>query len=315
MVVLGFQLNPDGSMKDELIERLKVALASAKKYPNAYVLCTGGGTASGNRSVTEAGQMAAWLKKNGIDSSRIIVENKSYSTVQNATYSYKILEEDYPQVKHLAIVTSDYHVSWGYMAFATEISLGVYVDMNPYMDIVSNAAYPTKNQKGNLNTECSHITQIAGISFRQSGKPTLSQLTGLNILGNLRYYVGDDLNLTITAEYDNGFSRDVTSEAQISDVEMRLPGTRIIRIQYEENGVAIDTAVEIELLPIPRSGTEPAQETVQLTQISPTAVNRPKKILLPLFLSLLVTFAVGWMMFRHQQKKAKQRRRRKKMYL
>ena len=35
IVVLGFQLNPDGTMKDELIQRLTVALNSAKKYPNA----------------------------------------------------------------------------------------------------------------------------------------------------------------------------------------------------------------------------------------------------------------------------------------
>ncbi len=35
IVVLGFQLNPDGTMKDELIQRLTVALNSAKKYPKA----------------------------------------------------------------------------------------------------------------------------------------------------------------------------------------------------------------------------------------------------------------------------------------
>ena len=36
MIVLGFQLNPDGSMKDELIERLTVAKANAEKYPNVW---------------------------------------------------------------------------------------------------------------------------------------------------------------------------------------------------------------------------------------------------------------------------------------
>ena len=56
IVVLGFQLNPDGSMKDELIERLKVALASANKYPKAYIVCTGGGTAAENESASEAGE-------------------------------------------------------------------------------------------------------------------------------------------------------------------------------------------------------------------------------------------------------------------
>lgn len=38
IVVLGFQLNPDGSMRDELINRLNVALRSAEKYPNAYIV-------------------------------------------------------------------------------------------------------------------------------------------------------------------------------------------------------------------------------------------------------------------------------------
>ena len=37
IVVLGYQLNDDGTMQDELIGRLKVALDSANKYPNAYV--------------------------------------------------------------------------------------------------------------------------------------------------------------------------------------------------------------------------------------------------------------------------------------
>ena len=34
IVALGFQLNADGSMKDELFDRLNVVLASAEKYPN-----------------------------------------------------------------------------------------------------------------------------------------------------------------------------------------------------------------------------------------------------------------------------------------
>ena len=48
IVALGFQLNADGTMRDELIERLKVVLNSAEKYPNALIVCTGGGTAAEN---------------------------------------------------------------------------------------------------------------------------------------------------------------------------------------------------------------------------------------------------------------------------
>ena len=66
IVVLGFQLNPDGTMKDELLGRLGVVLNSLKKYPNAYVLCTGGGTAAENESASEAGEMAKWLAKQGL---------------------------------------------------------------------------------------------------------------------------------------------------------------------------------------------------------------------------------------------------------
>lgn len=43
IIVLGFQLNPDGSMQQELIGRLECARKSAEKYPKSYILCTGGG--------------------------------------------------------------------------------------------------------------------------------------------------------------------------------------------------------------------------------------------------------------------------------
>ena len=59
ITVLGFALNDDGTMKDELVGRLQTALASAQKYPNAYVAVTGGGTAKNNPNATEADQMAA----------------------------------------------------------------------------------------------------------------------------------------------------------------------------------------------------------------------------------------------------------------
>ena len=83
IVVLGFQLEPDGSMKDELIQRLTVALNSAKKYPKSYIVCTGGGTAADNPAASEAGEMAKWLEANGIEKQRLIVEDNSITTAQN----------------------------------------------------------------------------------------------------------------------------------------------------------------------------------------------------------------------------------------
>ncbi|MBQ6722873.1 MAG: YdcF family protein [Clostridia bacterium] len=141
LVVLGFQLNPDGSMKDELIERLKVAKASAEKYPHALIVCTGGGTAAENPDVTEAGRMADWLIANGIDAQRVIVEDQSLTTAQNAIFTWKILTEQYPQVKQLAIVSSDYHIATGTLLFNAEAILQAEDAGKEIMPVVSNAAW------------------------------------------------------------------------------------------------------------------------------------------------------------------------------
>lgn len=73
IVILGGALYADGTMRDELLRRLNAGLDCAEQYPNAYVVCTGGGTARENRSVTEAGQMGAWLLDNGLEKSRLIL--------------------------------------------------------------------------------------------------------------------------------------------------------------------------------------------------------------------------------------------------
>jgi len=136
LVVLGFQLNPDGSMREELVERLKVALASANKYPNARIVCTGGGTASNEPSATEAGRMADWLVENGIAPERIIVEDKSLTTAQNAIYTFELLEALDPQVRQIAIISSDYHIETGTLLFGAEAIL-----RDSGAEIVSNAAW------------------------------------------------------------------------------------------------------------------------------------------------------------------------------
>lgn len=141
IVVLGFQLNPDGTMKDELVERLKVALNSALKYPNAYIVCTGGGTAAQNTSSTEAGEMAAWLVEQGIDKSRIIIEDRSLTTAQNAIFTYEILTSEYPMVRSIALVSSDYHIATGELLFTSEAILRAESPDDAAPAVISNAAW------------------------------------------------------------------------------------------------------------------------------------------------------------------------------
>ena len=150
IVALGFQLNPDGSMRDELIERLKVLKAGAEKYPRAWIVCTGGGTAAENPGATEAGKMAQWLIENGVAAERVLVEDRSLTTAQNAVYSYELLRERCPQVKQLAIASSDYHIATGTLLFEAEAILRAEKADAPDMQVVSNAAW--KAPAGSLST-------------------------------------------------------------------------------------------------------------------------------------------------------------------
>ncbi len=144
IVVLGFQLLYDGGMTPELIGRCETALACAEKYPNAYLAVTGGGTAYGNPSATEAGVMADWFVQRGIAPERIIVEKASLTTDQNAAYTCEILAESYPQIRELAIVSSDYHVALGSVLFQEAALLYGYRHGGeaPYR-VVSNAGFAT----------------------------------------------------------------------------------------------------------------------------------------------------------------------------
>jgi hypothetical protein len=105
IVILGYALADDGTMKEQLIERLKAGLAIAKQYPNSKIIVTGGVPKQG---ITEADAMNKWLTEQGISQDRILMENKSTDTVENALFSTAILESE--GLKDVTIVTSASHI-------------------------------------------------------------------------------------------------------------------------------------------------------------------------------------------------------------
>lgn len=121
LVAMGYQLNPDGTMREELIGRLMVLKRVSEKYPNALIVCTGGATASGNPSATEADRMANWLRRHGVDSGRILVETRSMTTGQNAVNTVLLLTTKYPRVTNIVIVTSDYHMAGSVQGFRSQV--------------------------------------------------------------------------------------------------------------------------------------------------------------------------------------------------
>lgn len=247
IITLGYQLTPTGGMSRELVGRMEVTLAAAKKYPNAYIIVTGGATASGNKSATEAGRMAAWLESNGIASDRIIRETKAYSTEANAINCLKLLNQKYPQVKHLALITSDYHMQYSFMLFSARAQL----QYGGKMDMVGAACYNTGNYSGySYQTQAEAVAAIAGVSISKMSKPTLSKVTDLTVLGDTVYSPGESLDLSAMAIYDTGGFRDVTDWAVFSGYDSTKLGRQSIRVEYTENGTRavsdIDILVQIE---------------------------------------------------------------------
>ena len=145
--VLGFELNDDGTMQDELAGRLELALKCAEQYPNAYVICTGGGTARYDPSVTEAGLMGEWMLQHGLDSSRLIIEDKSLTTADNARNSYDILLRDYPQVNAIVLISSSYHIAWGSLLFEAAFMESASEKQTPEIHVIDNTSCPITNSK------------------------------------------------------------------------------------------------------------------------------------------------------------------------
>lgn len=312
IVVMGYQLKSDGSMREELVDRMQVTLASAKKYPNAYILCTGGGTASKNGKVTEASQMAKWLKKKGIDADRIIVESQALSTIQNATYGCPLLYREYPQVKNLAVITSDYHIYRSCLYFHVEAAMEAYESGAEPMKVISNA---TCRINPGASRDIDRQTEGIGMltdqdDVEEMNPESLTRLEKISVAGQSEYVLGGQLNLTVTAHYSNGYTRNVTEEAQLSGFDPETPGFHGIQASYEGLTETFDVyVIPPETAPLEQlpevSATEP--DTAPEAENQPVQNDSDLQTLLILFavcLALLILFLIL------KAKRAKKRRRR-----
>lgn len=111
-VVLGNRMKDDGSLSDIMLSRLNLTLKldSEQKIDKFIV---SGGVANKVAGVAEATKMAEWLVNNGISEERIIKEDKSLTTVENAKFSVPIAEEI--GATEIVLVTSTYHVTRLYL--------------------------------------------------------------------------------------------------------------------------------------------------------------------------------------------------------
>lgn len=101
--------------------------------------------------------MAEWLEARGVDPSRLIVEDQSLTTAQNAIFSFDILAEKYPQVKQLAIVSSDYHIATGVLLFGAEAIL-----RGSGMEIAGNAAWHAPSGSLSAMFQAGALIELSG---------------------------------------------------------------------------------------------------------------------------------------------------------
>ena len=104
VIVLGAKVNgsyPSLSLK----ARLDTAVCYLTKYPQSYVIVSGG--QGPDEGISEALCMYRYLVDAGISEDRIIMEDKSTSTKENLEYSKAFLDEKSDRV---VIITSDFHV-------------------------------------------------------------------------------------------------------------------------------------------------------------------------------------------------------------
>lgn len=166
IVIMGFGLNADGTIRQELYRRLEVGLASARKYPNAYIIVTGGPTAFYTAS-TEAGMMKLWLLEQGIPVGRIISEPRSLSTAENALFVHRILAEKYPDIRSIAVITSDYHIYRSYLDFAVISLCRPDEDGKPAWEMVGHACSdPGYERSEDLSSHAADIAFLAGIELQ-----------------------------------------------------------------------------------------------------------------------------------------------------
>lgn len=108
IIVLGAGVN--GSKPSlSLQERIQAAYAYLTAHPNTIAVLSGG--QGSGEDITEAACMYGELTAMGIDGSRLLLEEKSSSTMENLTFTMELLQaQSGSRPARMGIVSSEYHL-------------------------------------------------------------------------------------------------------------------------------------------------------------------------------------------------------------
>ena len=110
IVILGCKIKKDGSLPPLLKGRVDRAIEFArlqKENTNKDIMFIPSGGQGKDEVMSEAQAMKNYLLEQGIDKKNILLEDKSKNTLQNITYSNKLIND---KDKKIAFSTTNYHV-------------------------------------------------------------------------------------------------------------------------------------------------------------------------------------------------------------
>jgi uncharacterized SAM-binding protein YcdF (DUF218 family) len=125
IIVLGGALNPGMTQHwnqletNQYNERLLYFAWLAKEYPKASLIFTGGNASMDRGKPTEANSLSAFLNLYNIKADRILFEDQSRTTYENALYSSKLILENKIEGKWL-LITSAFHMPRAIGAFCAQ---------------------------------------------------------------------------------------------------------------------------------------------------------------------------------------------------
>jgi hypothetical protein len=85
------------------------------------------------------------------------VEDESVTTAQNAIYPFDILEEKCPQVKRIAVISSDYHIATGLLLFGAEAVL-----RDSAVEVCDNAAWRAPGGALSILFQAGALIELSG---------------------------------------------------------------------------------------------------------------------------------------------------------
>jgi len=136
------------SALNERAERMTAALALARRYPRARLVFTGGIGGLSQAGPTEAEVARRFFAEQGLDTTRILFEDRSRNTYENAIDSYRLVDPAPGQI--WLLVTSAFHmpraigvfrkVGWTMIAYPVDYQATGDLSSDWNFDVASNLA-------------------------------------------------------------------------------------------------------------------------------------------------------------------------------